>query len=183
MYMTNSLANYCKNNSQIISFVVVCLLIGTIVFLMSKGSSNKSKNAEMLDAKYDKSSEVDPSKKPDRVPGVNMSGPSPSQSSENENYAKISDSSSVTTNTMKTNPSELLPNDTNSHFASLIPTGASPNLLGTTSDVIKPIQGPVNRNKNLQLRSEHIIEKVDVSPWNQTTIMPDTMQRQLEIGN
>lgn len=38
------------------------------------------------------------------------------------------------------------------------------------------------RNPNLQIRSEPIIPKVNIGPWNNTTIDADTTRRSLEIG-
>ena len=38
------------------------------------------------------------------------------------------------------------------------------------------------RNPNLQLRSDPIIPQIEVSPWMQSTISPDTNRRQFEIG-
>ena len=38
------------------------------------------------------------------------------------------------------------------------------------------------RNANLQIRSEPTNPQVEVGPWNQTTIAPDTSRRPLEIG-
>ena len=40
----------------------------------------------------------------------------------------------------------------------------------------------VPRNPNLQLRSEPPIKKMEVSPWNMSTIGPDMGRRPLEIG-
>ena len=39
------------------------------------------------------------------------------------------------------------------------------------------------RNANLQIRSEPANPQVKVSPWQQTTIEPDTNRRPLEIAN
>jgi hypothetical protein len=38
------------------------------------------------------------------------------------------------------------------------------------------------KNPNLQLRSDPIIPQVEVGPWSQSTIGPDTNHRQFEIG-
>ena len=38
------------------------------------------------------------------------------------------------------------------------------------------------RNANLQLRSDPIIPKGDVGPWNQSTIEPDLGRVPLEVG-
>ena len=82
-------------------------------------------------------------------------------------------------------PKDLLPADENSQWASLNPTPntddvAMPNLLkagqhlGTVSQVC--------RNANLQVRSDPVIPKKDVGPWNQTTIEDCGNRRPLEIG-
>ena len=42
--------------------------------------------------------------------------------------------------------------------------------------------GQTLRNSNLGLRSEPPNPQMKVSPWNQTTIEPDTNRRGLEIG-
>jgi len=43
-------------------------------------------------------------------------------------------------------------------------------------------QGSSLRNANLQLRSDPVISQIQVGPWSQSTISPDTNRRQLEIG-
>jgi hypothetical protein len=98
----------------------------------------------------------------------------------------------VTTNThgMKEakmdNPSSLLPNDTNSQWAALNPNGngalKSVNLLQAGSLVGINTVGSSLRNANLQLRSDPPNPQGQVSPWNQTTIQPDTNRQPLEIG-
>ena len=42
--------------------------------------------------------------------------------------------------------------------------------------------GQTLRNANYQLRSEPPNPQVKVSPWQQTTIEPDTNRRPMEIG-
>lgn len=43
-------------------------------------------------------------------------------------------------------------------------------------------QGSSLRNANLQIRSDPIIQRVDVGPWSQSTIEADTNRRMFEIG-
>lgn len=43
-------------------------------------------------------------------------------------------------------------------------------------------QGSSLRNPNLQIRSDPIIQRVDVGPWSQSTIEADTNRRMFEIG-
>ena len=115
-------------------------------------------------------------------------GPSPSPLGE-DLYASAK---GVTTNThgMKEakmeNPSSLLPNDTNSQWAALNPNGngalKSVNLLQAGALVGINTVGSSLRNANLQLRSDPPNPQGQVSPWNQTTIQPDTNRQPLEIG-
>jgi hypothetical protein len=84
------------------------------------------------------------------------------------------------------NPKELLPSDANSQWATLNPNNTQDNL---SADLLKAGQhvgvdtvGQSLRNANLQLRSDPIIAKSDVGPWNQTTIETDFARVPLELG-
>jgi len=81
-------------------------------------------------------------------------------------------------------PADLLPNDTNSEFASLNPVGnnAMPDLLQAGSLIGVDTIGQTLKNANLQLRSDPIIEKTNVGPWSNSTYEPDTSRVPLEIG-
>ena len=75
-------------------------------------------------------------------------------------------------------PNELLPADsvdvTNQNFLSA-------SLVDNVTKIGKPTQ--INRNrKNYDLRSTPVIDKKDISPWNNSTIEPDTERRVFEIG-
>jgi hypothetical protein len=190
--MTNSLANYCKNNSQIISFVAVCLIIVTIVFLMSKGSSTKLKLTDTFDSTANGSmdsvstggnSDAGQKTMPIQMPQSNGSGPVPVQSSMGDSYASITDASSVIASTMNMTPSDLLPNSGNTQFSSLSPNSSSPNLPGGTMERPKTIHSPPLKNANQTIRSEPIIVNNNSLPCPQSTIERDSMRRSLEIGN
>lgn len=84
------------------------------------------------------------------------------------------------------NPKDLLPSDANSQWAALNPNTMQDNL---SADLLKAGQhigidsvGQSLRNANLQLRADPLIPKVDVGPWNQTTIEPDTSRAPLDLG-
>ena len=83
-------------------------------------------------------------------------------------------------------PSELLPKDTNSQWAQLNPTGSGDlenvNLLRSGYHMGIDTIGNSLRNANQQLRSEPSNPQLNVGPWNNTTISPDTMRVPLEIG-
>ena len=79
--------------------------------------------------------------------------------------------------------SDLLPNDPNSEWAKLNPglnAGATPDLL-SPGQYIGINRTPL-RNSNLQYRSDPVIQRQDIGPWNQSTIDQDISRIPLEIG-
>lgn len=75
------------------------------------------------------------------------------------------------------NPSDLLPKDSNSQWASLNPISqgnvAIPDLLQSGYHIGLDTIGQTLKNPNYQIRSDPIIEKKDIGPWQQSTIEPD----------
>lgn len=84
------------------------------------------------------------------------------------------------------NPSDLLPSDKNSQWASLNPVNQgnvnTPDLLQAGYHIGLDTIGQTMKNPNLQLRSDPIIPKKDIGPWNQSTYEPDLMRVPLEVG-
>ena len=86
------------------------------------------------------------------------------------------------------NPSDLLPNDKNSQWAALNPVAmnqenvAMPDLLRAGYNIGLDTIGQTLRNANLQLRSDPIIPKENIGPWNQSTIEADFVRTPLEVG-
>ena len=86
------------------------------------------------------------------------------------------------------NPSDLLPQDQNSQWSALNPTSMNkgdvlmPDLLQAGYHIGLDTIGQTLRNANLQLRSDPIISKADIGPWNQSTIEPDYGRVPLELG-
>jgi len=84
------------------------------------------------------------------------------------------------------NPTELLPKDANSQWASLNPNGkgflSNINLLNAGFNIGIDTIGSSLRNANLQIRSEPVNPQLNVGPWNQSTITPDFLRPPLEIG-
>lgn len=84
-------------------------------------------------------------------------------------------------------PKDLLPRDNNSEFSKLNPSGAGDlsnvSLLKAGHHVGINTVGQSLRNANLQLRSEPANPKMEVGPWNQTTISGDPYRRPLELGS
>jgi hypothetical protein len=87
------------------------------------------------------------------------------------------------------NPTDLLPKDSNSQWAALNPNTMNqgdilmPDLLQAGYHIGLDTIGQTLRNANLQLRSDPIIPRADVGPWNQSTIEPDLGRVPLELGN
>jgi hypothetical protein len=87
------------------------------------------------------------------------------------------------------NPSDLLPKDQNSQWAALNPVSmnqgsiAMPDLLQAGYHIGLDTIGQTLRNANLQLRSDPVIQKQDIGPWNQSTIEPDLGRVPLELGH
>lgn len=90
------------------------------------------------------------------------------------------------TNSGNFNPASLLPVDTNSEFGAANPVGqgqaAALNVLNAGFHYGIDTVGASLRNANLQLRSEPANPRVAVSPWLQSTIEPDLLRRQFDIG-
>lgn len=86
------------------------------------------------------------------------------------------------------NPKDLLPTDENSQWAALNPNTANkgdmvmPDLLKAGQHIGLDTVGQTLRNANLQLRSDPVIAKSDIGPWNQSTIEGDHGRVPLELG-
>jgi hypothetical protein len=86
------------------------------------------------------------------------------------------------------NPSDLLPKDANSQWSALNPSSMNkgdvlmPDLLQAGYHIGLDTIGQTLRNPNLQLRSDPVIQKADIGPWNQSTIEPDYGRVPLELG-
>lgn len=87
------------------------------------------------------------------------------------------------------NPKDLLPNDENSQWSALNPNTANkgdmvmPDLLKAGQHIGVDTVGQSLRNANLQLRSDPVIAKSDIGPWNQSTIEGDYGRVPLELGH
>jgi hypothetical protein len=84
------------------------------------------------------------------------------------------------------NPTDLLPKDMNSEWASITPASndlKNLNLLNPNQLIGINTVGSSLRNANLQLRSDPVIPKANnLGPWMQSTIDQDNMRRPFEIG-
>ena len=88
-------------------------------------------------------------------------------------------------NQKTTDPSDLLPKDMNSDWSNVNPANAdlkNINLLSAGQLIGINTVGSSLRNPSLQERSEPVIPKTNIGPWNNSTIDADVLRRPLEIG-
>ncbi len=88
-----------------------------------------------------------------------------------------------------TNPADLLPADANSQWAALNPVSMNQHdilaadMLQSGYHIGIDTIGSSGKNANLQVREDPPIPKMDVGPWNQSTITRDNYRRPVEIGS
>jgi len=102
------------------------------------------------------------------------------------NFLQVGGNQPVSCTGPKMDPSDLLPKDQNSEWASVNPASndlKNMNLLTAGQLIGINTVGNSLRNANYQERSEPIIPKSNIGPWNNSTIDADTFRRPLEIGN
>tara|TARA_A100001015_G_scaffold86123_2_gene95761 strand:- start:6964 stop:7503 length:540 start_codon:yes stop_codon:yes gene_type:complete len=81
------------------------------------------------------------------------------------------------------NPADLLPKGGNNEFSNVQGGNLqNVNLLKAGHHIGIDTVGQTLRNANLQLRSEYANPRVNVGPWNNSTIEADTQRKSLEIG-
>jgi hypothetical protein len=168
------------NNQQ--NFLNIILGLGFIVLVVVLFRYNNKKSS-VMDNMAQQLPSMQTMETPPEVVGL-------SDSDSANNYMNVSGIASQTPqnscNTQPSlNPSELLPNDTNSEWANINPASndlKNLNLLNPQQVIGINTVGSSLRNANLQIRSEPAIPKANVGPWNSSTIDPDTFRRPLEIG-
>ena len=165
----------------IIGLYVVSMLYN---YFMSKGSSGYEGNTQQTNSAY-KNGGASPT-------GTQMMGPvQDSREGNNEDWSAVGGASQsmmppASSCVSSSNPSDLLPKDTNSQWAQLNPVGqgglANVNFLKAGYQIGIDTVGQSLRNANLQIRSEPPNPQMSVGPWNQSTITPDFLRAPLEIG-
>lgn len=168
-----------KKPSQNFFGVILALLVVVFIAVLFRYNGAKSVSIDKMTnyrgSPYPESHGVDSSMNP--VSASTLEG---------NNYLQVGSAGCAPeTNGQKMNPHDLLPKDRNSEWASVNPasqdlTGLS--LLSANESIgINTVNSSL-RNANLQIRSEPIIPKADIGPWNNSTIEADLYHRPLEIG-
>ena len=167
------------NNSK--SFFNVILVLGLVVLIVVIYNYNSKKTTR--DNMYNTVSGPSPTRSDSSLNIVGLAS-----NSDNNNFlnvAGMNQGSGGSCNQSTTNPSDLLPKDINSDWSNVNPANAdlkNINLLSAGQLIGINTVGSSLRNPSLQERSEPIIPKTNIGPWNQSTIDADTLRRPLEIG-
>ena len=165
----NALKKFFTKDRMII--IIIAVVLAMFVLYYSSGKMTMMDNMEDGVAKEEKEEkeEMQPSLA-ETVPGV-------SEAFTAANYSAKE----------VANPSELLPKDDNSQWSSLNPSVQhapnTPDLLQAGIHVGLDTVGQTMKNANLQLRSDPVIPKADIGPWNQSTVEPDLIRLPLEVSS
>jgi cytoskeletal protein RodZ len=149
----------------IIIIIIIILIIAIYFYVRNKKSFEKLTNPDDLS-----SSEIPTS----------GNGTAPFKTQQTTNLDKP-DPSSTLVNKNTTNPNDLLPNSMGSNWGNLYPVqndgGVNvPSTIDPSFSIgINTISSTL-RNSNLDIRSEFAIPKVQVSPWNNSSI-PQNLQK------
>ena len=168
------------NNSKSFFNVVLVLGIVIVIGVIYNYNGKKSIKDNMNNIGSDISiNKVSPG--PGNVVGL------VSDSDENNflNVSGLSTNNAGSCNQKTTDPSDLLPKDINSDWSNVNPANAdlkNINLLSAGQLIGINTVGSSLRNPSLQERSEPVIPKTNIGPWNNSTIEADTLRRPLEIG-
>lgn len=150
--------------------VFIFVIFLTLAWLLLSYSDAKSMSLDGMDTGYDTN-----------VKSVNI-GKSGSSN------ADPSASTGASAPGADTSPNDLLPRDQNSEWAALNPINMSQgniiagDMLQAGYHIGLDTIGQTMKNANLQLRSDPIIPKQNVGPWNQSTYEPDYARVPLEVG-
>jgi hypothetical protein len=163
----------------------IIILIALIVlgFVLVQYSGSKSLVLDGMDVGLEQQSSGKPSAASVDAPSVNAAATTTGDSvnaapSVSAGYAAQAVAS----------PSDLLPVDANSQWSALNPVGMNqgnvlmPDLLQAGYHIGLDTIGQTLRNPTYDLRSDPIIPKRDVGPWNLSTIEPDLARVPLELG-
>jgi hypothetical protein len=168
------------NNSK--SIFNVILVLGLVVLIVVIYNYNSKKTTR--DNMYNSVSGPSPSRSDSSLNIVGLTS-----NSDNNNFLNVSGlnqgGGGGSCNQSTTNPSDLLPKDINSDWSNINPANAdlkNINLLSAGQLIGINTVGSSLRNPSLQERSEPVIPKTNIGPWNNSTIDADTLRRPLEIG-
>jgi len=175
----NGFLKLFSGNKWVLILIVIVLLFLFYSYSVSKGSFLDN----MTDGTDPNASVASQVSQPSPPPPSNNQPPSASTG----NFSSLPSNNSYSLQPVA-NPSDLLPKDKNSEWASLNPVNVggngiqTPDLLQSGYHIGIDTIGQSLKNPSYDLRSDPIIEKKSVSPWNMSTIEPDLARVPLEVG-
>lgn len=174
--MLKALSNFFKSDMAKYLFVAVVVVI--VAYSLMNYSSAKGLVSESLVGES-----VSPVDESTLVAGVQ--GAKPAKLDETPTTCVTGGNSEYNLSSTA-NPDELLPVDKNSEFSKLNPVNSGnvdlPDMLQAGSLIGIDTIGQTLKNPNLQLRSDPVISKQQVGPWNNSTFEPDLARVPLELG-
>ena len=174
--MLKSLSNFFK--SDMAKYLFVAIVVAIVGYSLMNYSSAKGLVSETLVG-----SSVSPNEESTLTAGVQ--GAKPAQLDETPSTCVTGGNTEYNLSSTA-NPDELLPVDKNSEFAKLNPVNSGnvdlPDMLQAGSLIGIDTIGQTLKNPNLQLRSDPVISKQQVGPWNNSTFEPDLARVPLELG-
>jgi len=170
--------------------IIIVIILLILAFALLNYSNSKSFRFDGLEdgSSMDLSGNpVIPSGPMGNGPMDNGPVPQPSQLQTVSQQVLVPNTNSIYNLQTVANPSDLLPQDKNSQWATLNPTlnpnnVIIPDLLEAGYHIGLDTIGQTLRNANYQERSDPIIPKQDVGPWYQSTIEPNLSRTPLELG-
>ena len=166
--------------------IIIFVVFGILVVFLMWYAGDKTYFADNMDTQYSGPSNIPPSMSSEPLSPSTPSTTSVPRTSGNVAVQPVANGGYSSSNTNQ--PGDLLPGDPNSQWSSFNPVtttksgAAVPDLLQAGYHIGLDTIGQTLKNANLQLRSEPVIPKANVGPWNQSTIEPDIMRVPLEVG-
>jgi len=164
------------NGQDNIFNIVLGLGLIVVIFVLFQYNQNKSKVFDNMESA--------PSNAPKQSSGVVAVSPDDNLFMQVSGVNTTTPKSGCNTPAM-IDPTELLPKDNNSEWANVNPASndlKNVNMLNSDQLIGINTVGSSLRNANYQIRSEPVNPRVNVGPWNASTIDSDSFRRPLEIG-
>ena len=175
-----------KNKKKIFNVLVILGVIALVAFFLKYNSDKNVSNLGMRNlSPMELKSEIENANGSNKSAKVGVLGAS---APETNDYLSVSGLEatkpkvSSCNNEPVMNPKELLPSD--SEWSNIAPSKGLEKVSFLTAghNFGTNTVGSSLRNANLQVRSEPVIQKVNIGPWNESTIDADTTRKALEIG-
>jgi len=183
--ISQGFSKFFTNERIVVLVIFLILVLGLLAY---SGSKNKRIDTFNVSDIFGSSS---PTPSSDLTGAISASTPVSNSMDANNSEPVLTPAAPPAKNNIMSNvanPSDLLPNDQNSQWSALNPNTMNqgdvlmPDLLQAGYHIGLDTIGQTLRNANLQFRSDPIIPKANVGPWNQSTIEPDLGRVPLELG-